>query len=187
MILSATNEANTIAIEGMLENLFKELFAQTLNGIETAASHPNSLKNQNEILRCFTQLGSSHVRKQNAPIFSNLNFYSNFKSQTVLRQTTTFCSSKIRAKQRKNSNHFTRHPQTFDQLGHRAHVQQKGTCLVGPTHSYRRSEQQDQASAHSDDNINGLSWLFAIGRWQRHDRIYFETVCFSKRRPGSGQ
>jgi hypothetical protein len=63
MVLSATNEANTIAIETMLETLFKELFNQTANSIETANSNPSSLKNQNEILRCFAQLGMPHTSK----------------------------------------------------------------------------------------------------------------------------
>ncbi len=47
-----------MSVEILLETLFKELFSQTLNSVEQSNTNPNQMKNQNEILRCYTQLGN---------------------------------------------------------------------------------------------------------------------------------
>lgn len=56
MIISAINESQILTIEILLEQLLKELFSQLLTTIETSNTNPNALKNQNELLRCFTEL-----------------------------------------------------------------------------------------------------------------------------------
>ena len=57
MIISAINESKINSIEALLEILLKELFNQVLTTVESVNnSSINLAKNQNEILRCFTEL-----------------------------------------------------------------------------------------------------------------------------------
>ena len=57
MIISAINESKINSIEALLEILLKELFNQVLITVESSNSaNVNTAKNQNEILRCFTEL-----------------------------------------------------------------------------------------------------------------------------------
>jgi hypothetical protein len=57
MIISAINESKINSIEPLLETLLKELFNQVTITVENVnSSNANLAKNQNEILRCFTEL-----------------------------------------------------------------------------------------------------------------------------------
>ena len=55
MIISAINESKIHSIEALLENVLKELFIQVLATCDNNAN-TNQVKNQNELLRCFTEL-----------------------------------------------------------------------------------------------------------------------------------